>query len=126
MISTKFLKLLGCTKADLTNFVRTPPLAREKTKLYEAIRAYKGDVMGDVLEASSCCGVCELASLDNEDRENIHKTVLSAIAEGWKFLIYYSVNANTTKVFKEIGFEAVNSFRNPNTGNTVTVLTLKV
>lgn len=74
-----------------------------------------------------CCGV-GLLSLSGLSREN--KVELSKFIEyilrndSYGKIIYYSSDDDKTKLLESIGFEAINEFYNPRSGNDITQLEL--
>ena len=120
MLTKYFLDQIGVTKAEFTKFVK-----RGDEKVEDALEHNAAHLGMGAESAHSCCGVAELSDLSGVEQRIVNAAVAAALLE-YTCIIYYSNNRPTTRRFQKIGFEVVQRFRNPNTGNQIDICILKV
>ena len=129
MLTKYFLDQIGVTEAQFTKFVK-----RGDEKVEDALEHTAGVQLAvprtrtghrGAKSAHSCCGVAELSDLSGAEQSIVNAAVAAALLE-YDCVIYYSNNRPTTRRFQKIGFEVVQRFRNPNTGNQIDICILKV
>ncbi len=119
-LSDKVLEELKVTRQDFEDFIHTRNQAGVFGKA--AQRVYRS---GFVFKTPTCCGMVELGALELVGYQTQLAAVLYAIvSQLYRGLIYYAAREEDAKNFLAMGFHDAGQFVNPNTGRTITILTM--
>lgn len=73
--------------------------------------------------ANTCCGVTELTEIGRASEKQLRDYTNLLFRENRPgAVIYYGVNTGIINKLRNIGFVAVTTFRNPSTGNVISVM----
>jgi hypothetical protein len=126
-LSDLFLKKLGISRR---RFNAAAGDGKDFSSHHEVVGALEDageEAEGDCSVANTCCGAIELRDLDRIGAAGVFTEVANAVAmhQGhYGALVYYSADKGTAAALRKYGFKQAGKFVNPQTGNTVRILTL--